>query len=147
MKKDMKNTENTPQTMPDAQAVPEQQNAERPVDAAAVQTDKRPAGEPRDVAAAVYAAAVKADLSAKDAKRMGQLLEPVAKGEVDEQIVTMLAQALNRDEDLKNADAAGYVRGKNEKIDIVNHFDGGEAETRPVNFPLYNKRGFWDDMR
>ena len=59
----------------------------------------------------------------------------------------MLAQALNRDEDLKNADAAGYVRGRNEKIDIVNRFDGGETETRPVNFPLYNKRGFWDDVK
>lgn len=101
----------------------------------------------QNLATAIDEAAAKAGLSVKDARRIKLLLEPVAKGAVDEQIVTMLAQALNRDEDLKNADAAGYVRGKNEKIDIVNRFDGGETETRPVNFPLYNKRGFWDDVK
>lgn len=101
----------------------------------------------KNLATAIDEAAAKADLSVKNARRIRQLLEPVANGEVDEQIVTMLAQALNRDEDLKNADAAGYVRGKNEKIDIMNRFDGGETETRPVNFPLYNKRGFWDDVK
>lgn len=100
-----------------------------------------------NLSTAIDEAAAKADLSVKDARRIKLLLEPVAKGEIDEQIVTMLAQAFNRDEDLKNADAAGYVRGKNEKIDIVNRFDGGETETRPVNFPLYNKRGFWDDVK
>ena len=61
------------------------------------------------------ASPAKADLSVKNARRIRQLLEPVANGEVDEQIVTMLAQALNRDEDLKNADAAGYVRARMRK--------------------------------
>ena len=76
---------------------------------------EEPTKPAQNLAMAIDEAAAKADLSVKDARRIKLLLEPVAKGEVDEQIVTMLAQALNRDEDLKNADAAGYVRGKNEK--------------------------------
>ena len=68
----------------------------------------------KNLATAIEAAA-KADLSVKNARRIRQLLEPVANGEVDEQIVTMLTQALNRDEDLKNADAAGYVRARMRK--------------------------------
>ena len=146
MEKDMKNTENKNGKARAAET------ATKPASEESVTLPQPPEAEDapnpaQNLAMAIDEAAAKADLSVKDARRIKLLLEPVAKGEVDEQIVTMLAQALNRDEDLKNADTAGYVRGRNEKIDIVNRFDGGETETRPVNFPLYNKRGFWDDVK
>ena len=46
------------------------------------------------------------------------------------------------------ADAAGYLRGRNEKIEIVNRAadEPPEAEVKPVAFPRYSRRSFWDDL-
>ena len=57
-------------------------------------------------------------------------------------IVKLIVQALNRDEDIKNAEAAGYLRGRNEKIEMATK--PAEKDTQPVNFPVYRRRSFWD---
>jgi hypothetical protein len=47
---------------------------------------------------------------------------------------------------VKNADAAGFLRGRNEKIETVinQHPDNvDEAESTPV-FPRYCRRSVWD---
>ena len=74
-----------------------------------------------------------------------QILAPVDGG-LNSNLVTLIATAIKHDDDVKNAETAGYLRGRNEKIDIVNRIDETEAETMPINFPRYNKRSFWDDV-
>lgn len=75
-----------------------------------------------------------------------QILEPVDSG-VSSNIVTLIATAIKHDDDVKNAETAGYLRGRNEKIEIVNRIDDTDTETTPVNFPRYCKRSFWDDVK
>ena len=59
-----------------------------------------------------------------------------------ENFVKLIVNALNHDEDIKNAEAAGYVRGRNEVIETATKVD--ESAPKPVNFPVYRKRSFWD---
>lgn len=75
-----------------------------------------------------------------------QILEPVDSG-VSSNIVTLIATAIKHDDDVKNAETAGYLRGRNEKIEIVNRIDDTDVETTPVNFPRYCRRSFWDDVK
>ena len=60
-----------------------------------------------------------------------------------ENFVRLIVNALNHDEDVKNAEATGYLRGRNEVIEVANHFND-EMTPKPVNFPVYRKRSFWD---
>ena len=59
-----------------------------------------------------------------------------------ENFVKLIVNALNHDEDIKNAEAAGYLRGRNEVIETATKVD--ESAPKPVNFPMYRKRSFWD---
>jgi hypothetical protein len=46
---------------------------------------------------------------------------------------------------LRNAEAQGYLRGRNEKIEVTQHFDPDpELEPQPTGIPLYNRRSIWD---
>lgn len=56
--------------------------------------------------------------------------------------VKLIVNALSHDEDVKNAEAAGYLRGRNEVIEAATKAD--DQEPTPVNFPIYRKRSFWD---
>ena len=61
-------------------------------------------------------------------------------------LLETLARGVNHDEDVQNADAAGYLRGRNEKIEAVLHQrpqDEEEPESTPV-FPRYCRRSIWD---
>lgn len=60
-----------------------------------------------------------------------------------ESFVKLIAGALNHDEDLKNAEAAGYLKGRNEVIEAANKL-AEEQTPKPVNFPVYRRRSFWD---
>ncbi len=77
-----------------------------------------------------------------------EVLAPLEQGRLSHNVVKLIAQAISRDEDLKNADAAGYLRGRNEKIEIVNRAatEPPETEVKPAAFPRYAKRSFWDDF-
>ena len=47
--------------------------------------------------------------------KVRHLIEQIEKGEVDETTVSILSHAVNHDEELKNAETEGYLRGRNEK--------------------------------
>ena len=49
--------------------------------------------------------------------KVRHLIEQIGKGEVDETTVSILSHAVNHDEEMKNAETEGYLRGRNEKID------------------------------
>ena len=46
---------------------------------------------------------------------------------------------------IRNAEAEGYLRGRNEKIEATQHFDhNDEPEPEPVRFPTFARRSVWD---
>lgn len=62
------------------------------------------------------------------------------------EVLTTLARGITHDEDVQNADAAGYLRGRNEHIEAVMHpqpQDEQQAQATPV-FPRYCRRSIWD---
>lgn len=65
---------------------------------------------------------------------------------LDADTVAMLVKALEHDEDVKNADAAGYIRGRNDKIDVVlaRPVPLDEAPETTALIPRYNRRSIWD---
>ena len=72
------------------------------------------------------------------------LLDTVKDGKAPgENFVKLIVSALSHDEDIKNAEAAGYLRGRNEVIEAATKADNDQEPT-PVNFPIYRKRSFWD---
>lgn len=60
-----------------------------------------------------------------------------------ENFVKLIVNALSHDEDMKNAEAAGYLRGRNEVIEAASKLND-DQQPKPVNFPIYRKRSFWD---
>ena len=60
-----------------------------------------------------------------------------------ESIVKLVVQALRHDEDLKNAETQGYLRGRNEVIAAATT-PTDDKSPQPLNFPIYTKRSFWD---
>ena len=78
--------------------------------------------------------------------RLGELTTGLDGQTVSAELLTTLARGITRDEDVQNADAAGYLRGRNEKIETVLHpqpQDEDETQTTPV-FPRYCRRSIWD---
>lgn len=72
------------------------------------------------------------------------ILEPIEKGVAPgESIVRLVVNALRHDEDVKNAEAEGYLRGRNEVIDAASKACDQQGP-QPLNFPIYRKSSFWD---
>ena len=72
------------------------------------------------------------------------ILEPIEKGVAPgESIVRLVVNALRHDEDVKNAEAEGYLRGRNEVIDAAIKTRDQQGP-QPVNFPIYRKTSFWE---
>lgn len=59
-----------------------------------------------------------------------------------ESFVKLIIKALNHDEDIKNAETVGYLRGRNEVIEAATKPEN--QDSKPINFPIYRKRSFWD---
>lgn len=60
-------------------------------------------------------------------------------------LLATLARGIAHDTDVQNADAAGYLRGRNEKIEAV--LKPAEEEDSPQAtpvFPRYSRRSIWD---
>ena len=79
-------------------------------------------------------------------ERIRQLTLDLDAESVTTDLLTTLARGITHDADVQNADAAGFLRGRNEKIETVMHQcpDGGdEPESTPV-FPRYCRRSIWD---
>jgi len=72
------------------------------------------------------------------------ILDTIKGGEAPgENFIKLIVNALNHDDDVKNAEAAGYLRGRNEAIDAATGLND-DQQPAPVNFPVYRKRSFWD---
>ena len=78
--------------------------------------------------------------------RLGELTSGLDSQALSPDLLTTLARGITHDEDVQNADAAGYLRGRNEKIETVLHpqpQDEDETQATPV-FPRYCRRSVWD---
>lgn len=78
--------------------------------------------------------------------RLGELTDGLDSNCISPELLSTLARGITHDEDVQNADAAGYLRGRNEKIETVMHpqpQDEDEAQATPV-FPRYCRRSIWD---
>jgi hypothetical protein len=78
--------------------------------------------------------------------QLAQLTQGMDAEHVTPQLLTTLARGITHDEDVENADATGYLRGRNEKIEAVLHpqpDQADETQTTPV-FPRYCRRSVWD---
>ena len=86
-------------------------------------------------------------LDKNTAQRLIQLTEGMAPETVNDDVIATLVRGITHDEDVQNADAAGYLRGRNEKIEAVLHPEPDdapdEAPPAPV-FPRYCRRSIWD---
>ncbi len=79
-------------------------------------------------------------------ERLAQLTEGIDQASLSPEVLATLARGITHDEDVKNADAAGFLRGRNEKIETVIHQhpdDEDETDSTPV-FPRYCRRSVWD---
>ncbi len=85
------------------------------------------------------------DLDENAAKQLQQLTQHLDNAIVSHELLSILAQGLTHDTDVQNADAAGYLRGRNEKIEAVLHPEPEEEPAEPVPvFPRYCRRSIWD---
>ena len=79
-------------------------------------------------------------------RQLQQLTQDLDNAIVSHELLSTLAQGLTHDTDVQNADAAGYLRGRNEKIEAVLHpqtLVEDESPTTPV-FPRYCRRSIWE---
>lgn len=62
-----------------------------------------------------------------------------------EAAVAHMKQALNMEEEVKNAETQGYLRSRNEQIELMTHpRDDDEPEHAPATFPRYHRRSIWE---
>ena len=79
-------------------------------------------------------------------RQLQQVTQGIDSASVSTELLATLARGVTHDNDVKNADAAGYLRGRNEKIEAVLHpqpDDTDEMVSTPV-FPRYCRRSIWD---
>ncbi len=81
------------------------------------------------------------------ADQLNELLATLPEGAVSHHLISVLASGLTRDQAVEQADADGYLRGKNEHIEAVAHVPPADAEAVPAvpPFPVYRRRSVWDD--
>lgn len=73
------------------------------------------------------------------------ILDPLEQGKAPSRaLVELVVKALNHDEDVRNAEATGYLRGRNETIEAATSSIDNNTAQQPVNFPVYRRRSFWE---
>ena len=80
-------------------------------------------------------------------KRLAELTAGLEPNAVTTELLATIAHGITHDDDVQNADAAGYLRGRNEKIEAVLHMQPEEDSHNPglsINFPRYCHRSIWD---
>ena len=87
------------------------------------------------------------DIDEEKTRRLTLLTQGLTDTATSDELLDTLVQGIMHDEDVQNADAAGYLRGRNEKIEAVMHpqpqDDEDETLVSPV-FPQYCRRSIWD---
>ena len=79
-------------------------------------------------------------------RRLTLLTEGLDAQATTDELLATLVRGISHDDDVQNADAAGYLRGRNEKIEAVMHpqsEDEDEPQSTPV-FPRYCRRSIWE---
>lgn len=77
-------------------------------------------------------------------ERVDALISQIRTGEVGTDAIQILSKGINHDEDVKNAETEGYLRGRNEKIAATTGVTEEDAEVKPATFPRYHRRSVWD---
>ena len=79
------------------------------------------------------------------AQHLSELAAGIPSEGISDDLLATLARGISHDEDVQNADAAGYLRGRNEKIEAVLHPEPEDdaPQSQPV-FPRYCHRSIWD---
>jgi hypothetical protein len=77
--------------------------------------------------------------------RLQRLTQGMDPDSISPDLLETLARGITHDNDVENADAAGYLRGRNEKIEAVLHPEPEDdaPQSQPV-FPRYCHRSIWD---
>ena len=86
-------------------------------------------------------------LDKQTSQRLSQLIEGIDPDRITDDVIATLARGITHDDDVQNADAAGYLRGRNEKIEAVlqPEPDHEPEEPQPLpSFPRYCRRSIWD---
>jgi len=79
-------------------------------------------------------------------ERLAQVAGTIALQDLTPELLTVLAHGVMHDDDVKNADAQGYLRGRNENIQAVLRppMDDERDPASTVTFPRYTRRSIWD---
>lgn len=136
----MKEKDNNPQLEQAPIAEPQEQEA-------APQQQETAPPEPQDSAGSLDSIFEEMGTTASVKAAARAILAPLEQGNAPgKELAELVVTALTHDEDLKNAEAAGYLRGRNESIEeACKTVDGQHEEAAPVKFPIYRKRSFWDN--
>ena len=82
------------------------------------------------------------------AQHLSELAAGIPNEGISDDLLATLARGISHDEDVQNADAAGYLRGRNEKIEAVLHPEPQDEEETPATatpvFPRYCRRSIWE---
>lgn len=111
----------------------------------AVQLPHVDEGNAHHAVASVDEAVAGMGLDEESTARIKAVLMPMEAVTIPQELLDMLGTALRHDEDVKNADAAGYVRGRNDNIDAGLHVPpAADDEIVEATFPRYVRRSVWD---
>ena len=84
-------------------------------------------------------------LDENQTQQLSQLIGDMNPELITDEVLATLARGITHDTDVENADATGYLRGRNEKIEAMLHPEPQDEETQatPV-FPRYCRRSIWE---
>ena len=86
-------------------------------------------------------------LDEDSAQQLTELTAGIPSEGISDELLTTLARGISHDDDVQTADAAGYLRGRNEKIEAVLHPAPEDEDDVPVAtpvFPRYCRRSIWE---
>lgn len=85
-------------------------------------------------------------LDEETSSQLTRLTQGIGEDNTTDDLLATLARGITHDVDVQNADAEGYLRGRNEKIESVLPPDPDPQDehlSTPV-FPRYCRRSIWD---
>lgn len=76
--------------------------------------------------------------------QVDNIIQQIRTGEVSDDARQILSQGITHDDDVRNAETEGYLRGRNEKIETATSVPKEDTATEPAAFPRYHRRSVWD---
>lgn len=95
---------------------------------------------------AIDDAAAAQALDADDVAKLKELCRSICRGEVSDDAIALMLAGITHDRDVSAADNEGYLRGKNEKIATLHHFESDAESIAKRNSvtPRFARRSIWD---